>query len=342
MRFSVVFFGIVLSLVVLFAAWSNLFREQRSLGDYERAALLLDRSPKREWCDLQTSQSRLRLARLIDHFRPRIQELFNAQSGADFPEFKMESVGPILLRLSPSRKAAQDYEISSWSWEDARDKYLKTQRNPLAKDIGEQWRAIDTAVRYLLEQDLRRLVFSRPQLEPEKTLHLFQPKGAVIRSKQNEWQVKLSAGDFAGSEKKIEEIFRRQWWSHGRKVQILWVGPGDTASYKLVANRRSARSFVDHKTREMVIAHLAWTRTVSHELGHILGFDDHYYSVWNSENCYYQQKARLGDLMSHSETGEITEEHWQLLEKAYSLDESQTSKDFRYVYGKPVQKAQEK
>jgi hypothetical protein len=94
------------------------------------------------------------------------------------------------------------------------------------------------------------------------------------------------------------------------------------------------RSFVNHRKRILLVSNLAWTKTVAHELGHILGFDDHYYDVWHDRNCYYTQESRLGDLMSNSERGSITPRHWELLDRAYPWKKAAHRKGFGYFYGK--------
>jgi hypothetical protein len=174
-------------------------------------------------------------------------------------------------------------------------------------------------------------VLGKKFLAPELTEHQFRPNPNVTRTGAHEFTVQLDPGDFRGHEKILQNILEEEWRSSGYRVKIAWV---DHGAYKLLAHRDSSRSFVNHKTRVMDIAHLAWSKTVAHELGHILGFDDHYYNVWNGRNCYYSQQSRLGDLMSNSEHGSITARHWELLDKAYPLRGAGPKEPFLYFYGK--------
>jgi hypothetical protein len=91
----------------------------------------------------------------------------------------------------------------------------------------------------------------------------------------------------------------------------------------------------------VVIANLAFTGTVAHEFGHVLGFADHYYSVWNDRNCYYSQSSGTGDIMSNSDRGLVTARHWEILEKAYPLSGAAPGKSFpyRFVISPPAAKA---
>jgi hypothetical protein len=125
-------------------------------------------------------------------------------------------------------------------------------------------------------------------------------------------------------------LFEREWSSRGYHIRLNWaVGP---EAYRVKAHFQSGRSYVNHREKILVIANFSWVRTVAHELGHILGFDDHYYSVWNARNCYYTQESRLSDLMSNSEQGEVTARHWALLDKAYPFENPRPKEVFPYFY----------
>jgi hypothetical protein len=177
-----------------------------------------------------------------------------------------------------------------------------------------------------------RILRGRRFLAPERTEHEFRPSPSVRRINKKYFEVKLDAGDFAGSEKDLTRIFEREWSSPRHGVRVRWV-KGDPAAYRLKALFQSGRSFVDHRSKTMLVANFAWTRTIAHELGHVLGFDDHYYSVWNDRNCYYLQESRLSDLMSDSEKGRVTAGHWALLEKAYPLGRPPLKSPFVYIFG---------
>ena len=77
------------------------------------------------------------------------------------------------------------------------------------------------------------------------------------------------------------------------------------------------RSFVNFNLKEINLFPFTAVRTVAHEYGHVLGFDDHYYTVWNSEKCEYHAQYNEEDIMSDSETGDVTNLEWQTLLDKY-------------------------
>jgi hypothetical protein len=283
-------------------------------GPYGLVSLRLN-EVSREFCDSSSGPTRLALSRVIDRLRPRIQALWAGTQATEFPEHKMEQVGPIFVRLSEKTEAKIGFESSSWSWEDARSIYLRTQNDPDAPETKQRWRDLDTAVKFLLERDVGRILRGREFLSPENTEHIFRPNPSVSREGKN-FVVRLDAGEFRGAEKKLEKIFSA-WSGQGHTLKIRWV-QNDPDAYRMLAHSRSSRSYVNHHDKTMVIANFAWTRTLAHELGHILGFADHYYSVWNGRNCYYTQESRLSDLMSDSQFGRVTAEHWRIMDEAYA------------------------
>lgn len=266
-------------------------------------------------CDLSGGETRLAISRVVDRFRPSIQALWAGIKAQEFPEHKMEQVGPIFVRLNAPIENESGFESTSWSWEDARSIYLRTQSDFGSPETKQRWRDLETAVKFLLERDIGRILRGRKYLAPENTEHTFRPNRSVSREGRI-FVVKLDPGEFKGAEKKLERIFSQAWAGLGRAVKIRWV-QGDPDAYRMRAHFRSSRSYVSHPEKEMVVANFAFTRTLAHELGHILGFADHYYTVWNERNCYYTQESRLSDLMSDSQRGRITAEHWRILDAAY-------------------------
>ncbi|RZA03538.1 MAG: hypothetical protein EOP11_16035 [Proteobacteria bacterium] len=289
--------------------------QKQKPGPYEQAALRLAKVPEAEACDTAGAERRLKLARLLDKFHGRIAGLWEARVAKDFPSQKFEAVGPIFVRPDTTTTRAEGFDVSSWSWEEAQGLFLRTQTESDDPETKARWRDLDTSLRYLLEKDVARLLKGKKFLPPEATPHRFWPNQSVRRTGPREFTVRLNSGDFAGAEARLRQLLEREWAGDGRRVKVVFErGEG---LYAVYANSSSARSYVNHRTKRMVIANYAWSRTIAHELGHILGFDDHYYNVWHKEHCYYTQESRLSDLMSNSEKGRVGEAHWRLLEKAY-------------------------
>lgn len=300
-------------------------------GTYHKLALLIDRESQ-EACDMSARERRLALSKLMDRYRSRVLGLWEKRDGSAFPEFKMESVGPIFIRTAKKKDAIEEFDQSVWSWEESYGIFHRTQQKANDPSVKQQWLDLDTSIRYLLEKDFLRIVQKKSFLEPEKTEHTFRNISAVKRINGKTLEVKLDPGEFRGAEKKLEAIIAKTWNVDGNKVVIRWeAGEG---AYRVLPNFQSARSFVNHRTKEMRIANFAFDRTVAHEFGHVLGFDDHYYSVWNPTHCYYTQKSRLSDLMSNSESGSVQRQHWGILARAYPWQEPENRETFSYIFHK--------
>jgi hypothetical protein len=58
-------------------------------------------------------------------------------------------------------------------------------------------------------------------------------------------------------------------------------------------------------------------RALAHEIGHVLGFRDNYFTVWRNDICGYEYQSREDDLMSNSDKGLVLPEHWEELARHY-------------------------
>lgn len=331
MRARILVLGLLLLATFGAAYWWWVGRVH-SPGAYEQIALQINSSSSNP-CDAGSAQRRVGLAKVIDRYRSDIQGLWQARKSEEFPEFKMERVGPVFLRVNKKREEKTGFDSSTWGWEEAFGLYLRTQRNSSDPENIQRWRDLDTLVRFLLEKDVSRVLRGRKFLTPDIAVHTFRPNPSVRRVSRTEFEVKLDPGDFEGDANTLKKLFEKEWRSHGKKILIEWA-PEDPAAYQVRALFRSGRSYVSHREKSLVIANFSWVRTVAHELGHVLGFDDHYYSVWNDRNCYYTQESRLSDLMSSSDQGGIVSRHWALLEEAYPWKGERRADPFSYQFGK--------
>lgn len=322
----------ILLLVFALAGKFYLFRAKPELlAVYSKVAKLINSNSK-DSCDTNVKERRESLALVLDKFKNHIQQVWMERKSDDFPDWKVESIEPIFVRVSKDKVHSQKYDSGVWSWEGAAGVYWDTQNKEEKEEVAQKWRDLDTSVRFLLEKDAQRVLRGKEYLDPEKTKHNFLPNPAGVRRVGlTKFEVDLHAGDFEKSKDKVAAIFEREWRSKGYSLKVNWV-PKNNEIYSLRANFRSGRSLVNHKAKVMLLANFAWTRTLAHELGHILGFDDHYYSIWNSKNCYYTQMSRLSDIMSNSEFGRVDIQHWKILEKAYPWKEEPLKNTFVYFY----------
>ena len=298
---------------------------------YTTLARKLNGLPNREWCDDNQARHRLYASSVVDRFGDDIRALWKDRGSGGQPKFSLLDLGVVKLRVNPKAAPGEGFDSSSWSWDEAYGLISRTQADPDSKENLDRWRDIDSMVRFLMEKDYSRLVHGRKFLPPDVTEHQFRPNPSVARRGKHEFTVKLDPGDFRGHEAALARILETEWQGGRYRVKIEWV---DAGAYRLLAHSDTSRSFVDHRQHVMDIANLAWTKTVAHELGHVLGFDDHYYNVWNARNCYYSQESRLGDIMSNSERGVVTLRHWEILNHAYPWKAEALQLPFTYVYGK--------
>ena len=59
--------------------------------------------------------------------------------------------------------------------------------------------------------------------------------------------------------------------------------------------------------------------TFQHEMGHVLGFKDNYYTVWAPGACSYREEGNEADIMSNGGTGRVLDTHWEQLDRQYPV-----------------------
>lgn len=305
-------------------------REQRE-SPYSRLARYLNGHKSREACDVSLASRREYAAGVVDRFRAELRELWNERGGEGEPKFALLDLGRTKLRINPKAEPKQGFDASAWSWDEAYSLIRRTQAEPGHRDNKQRWRDVDSMVKFLMEKDVARQVHGRKFLPPDETQHQFRPNPDVHRTGPREFTASIRPGDFKGHEQTLSKLLEDEWRSGGWHLKIDW---NEKASYVMLAHSDSSRSFVNHRRKTMEIANLAWTKTVAHELGHILGFDDHYYNVWNARNCYYSQESRLADIMSNSEKGGLLPRHWELLDQAYPEKKEGPKEPFSYTWRK--------
>lgn len=327
LQFSAILLAILFALHLIRPHWEKYLEKKRG-GPLGRLAQDLNFHAGREACDIQLAPRRLVSAQVVDRFSAEIAQLWRERKPESKDTSRRIPLGNIELRVS-TEKSTKGMDSSSWSWEEVYGLIQRTQSEPNLPDNADRWRDIDTQVRFLLQKDYSRQIQGKKFLTPEHTEHLFRPNPGVKRTGPREFTVDLDAGEFEAFKEVLENLLESEWRQGGYRVKIRWVKGG---AYRFLARHDSSRSIVNHARRSVEIAHLAWTKTVAHELGHVLGFDDHYYNVWNERNCYYLQESRLSDLMSNSEHGKVMARHWEILNQAYPWKGPMSPKLFSYIF----------
>ena len=133
----------------------------------------------------------------------------------------------------------------------------------------------------------------------------------------------LDAGDLGEEERKLtEKIIETVWSKPGVKISVTWESRNKIPDlFKIFFDLTGTgkRPFVAYSNKSLNLFPYSRSRSIAHEFGHVLGFDDHYYTIWNPKVCAYVQESNQEDLMSDSESGEVTPDEWtELLNNAKS------------------------
>ncbi len=118
----------------------------------------------------------------------------------------------------------------------------------------------------------------------------------------------------------IKTYFEKVWTSPAARVILNWVSQDNTPeAFKIILeNQPGERAYVNGKKKEIHLFPMMRIRSIAHELGHVLGIPDHYYLLWNANQCSYQYEVNLWDLMSDSTYGEVTADEWKMLLTHYA------------------------
>jgi hypothetical protein len=131
----------------------------------------------------------------------------------------------------------------------------------------------------------------------------------------------LDPGSLGEEEQNLaQKIIESVWAKAGTKVLVSWGSRGKTPDlFQILFDLTGTgkRPFVGYSDKTLNLFPYSRTRSIAHEFGHVLGYDDHYYTVWNPKGCAYVQESNQEDIMSDSESGEVTLQEWtELLDSA--------------------------
>jgi len=147
----------------------------------------------------------------------------------------------------------------------------------------------------------------------------FRPYSAATSQQDSVIEVSLVAGMFAGAESVLTQFIESAWTSAGLRIQLSWIAadamPG-TFTFK-VGEGFGSRAYVDFNEASVVLYPSVRSQTIAHEFGHVIGFRDHYHTIWNPGRCVYADQHNEEDLMSVSRTGSVTTEEWTELRDVY-------------------------
>lgn len=154
------------------------------------------------------------------------------------------------------------------------------------------------------------------------TLYDFYKNELMLRQDGESFVLPLDAGSFQGFQTEIQAFIERAWTSAtGKKVKVEWrdVKSSPMLYSFLYSPVMGERAYVSHSKRTINLNANSSQSTVAHEVGHVMGFSDNYYTVWDEKNCRYISETREDDIMSLHQTGSVLPEHWQKLEQEYPV-----------------------
>lgn len=150
-------------------------------------------------------------------------------------------------------------------------------------------------------------------------LHRFEMEPNLkITHSGSELRLPLYTGDLATVTTELSQYIEAVWTFSNLSLKLNWQSrPGDLFTVLLLPGT-GGRSYVSYSKKQVALYNNVNTRAIAHEIGHVLGFPDHYYEVWDEAKCTYHEQYREDDLMSDSVNGKVLDEEWTTLQKTYS------------------------
>lgn len=322
----------VFSIILFFAALyvgkrRMLYQLEMKKHPFESLADQLEKKDKLGVCESSISKQRKYAAQVLDRFAIPIREMRAQQKPVAIDEKKFKPFGSIYIRPEPTKKVDHEFDRSVWSWYDV---FALIQKTQVKVNDTKLWLDLDHGARFLLSLDVKRVIYDRPFLPPDKAARTFRPNLAVSRESPRLFKVLLNPGDFSAQKEQLKKMIESAW--HNKKFQVKVQWSNSPNAYRFLAKPFETQSYTNHLNKTISMKKFVPYKTFAHEVGHVLGFDDHYYEVWHAQNCYYTQEYRTSDLMSDSENGSVQLRHWELLDKAYPWKKEALREKFSYTW----------
>lgn len=144
----------------------------------------------------------------------------------------------------------------------------------------------------------------------------------MLRQDSDHYVLPLGAGAFYGFTEEIQAFIETAWASAtGIKVKVEWRNPESSPLLFRFLYRDAVgeRAYVMRNERTINLFPSSYNTTVAHEIGHVIGFKDNYFTVWDEKNCRYENQSREDDIMSSSRSGNVLPEHWEKLQQEYPV-----------------------
>lgn len=269
-----------------------------------------------EWCDKSYYWEAFQVADFLDKRQIEISLLLFWQSMRPSDRDKGEiRLGPgHFLQVEPPEEKTKELHFS---WEDVAGKVRVYQgydsRDIRIGDILYDFETMMTLDGFRLYGGLPKFFTLKDKANPVYKM----PYGFIKFIDANTLEVAVDSGDFRVSEAELKEILEKEWSVPPYKLRVRWSDRKKEMVYRFAFFREPITSHVLHSARAINVANGERVSVFAHELGHVMGFRDHYRTTWNPTGCYYTQVSWLDDIMSSSARGIVTKEHWKWLRETY-------------------------
>jgi hypothetical protein len=144
----------------------------------------------------------------------------------------------------------------------------------------------------------------------------FIPNPLVRVTSPGHYVLPIDPGPFADSADQLHRYVEGVWSADGKQI-TLELGAREGAYRIVLGNESGGRSWVSRADKTVHLNPFVRAKSVAHELGHVLGFGDNYYDIFEPATCEWRSRWRDDDIMSQIPSGGALPSHWDALEKNY-------------------------
>lgn len=157
------------------------------------------------------------------------------------------------------------------------------------------------------------------------------PYPSAKRVSQSLIEIPIDPGPLAAGKERLAELLEMKWKSKALSVKVRWTTREKEKDAYLITfdPQRVFAAGIYRQKRIITLSAAVSEGTLTHEFGHVLGFQDHYYTSYEpGAVCAYRFWNKPSDLMSQN-TGEVTKAQWEALDRAYPVGGRTWEKDER-------------
>lgn len=138
----------------------------------------------------------------------------------------------------------------------------------------------------------------------------FTPKNQADKSTKT-LIVRIDFSVFAPRQRKLANIIEKAWSVFGfnLKIETEILEPFTFFNLDISPNHTRASVKFGDTYNVMKISENVSLNTIIHEIGHVIGLEDRYYTLWNEDSCQYTSQYNKADIMSDSDAGRVLPEN---------------------------------